>query len=236
MLQQTVAALRRWFSRDTALEAYTDMDVDRRLDVRRLTDRETTYRPADGGDSPPLTARVRNISRGGVRLLLRQAVDSGTLLSIDFPAVEDRPAYTMLATVLHVTAHGEGEWAAGCAFACQLSEADVQAFVTQRPPPEHPDLRAHPRIPYPTTTDYRIVSEIEQDGEQARILDISPSGIGLVLTRPLEVGTLLTLKLSGVLNILASVARADAETNGEWKVGCTFNRELSDRELQTLIE
>jgi hypothetical protein len=236
MLQQTVIALRRWFSRDTAMEDYTDVDVDRRLDIRRLTDVETTCRPADGTDVPRFPTRVRNISRGGIRLLLRQPLDSGTLLSIDFPAIEDRPAYTMLATVLHVTQHTDHEWVAGCAFACELSDADIQAFVTQRRPPDQADLRAHLRIPYITSTDFRVVSEIEREGDQARILDISPIGIGLVIGRPLDVGTLLSLKLSGVLNILASVARADAGKDGEWRVGCTFSRELTDRELHTLLQ
>src|SRR5262249_29784442 len=159
----------------------------------------TTCRPAEAGNAASIPTRVRNISRGGVRLLVQHPLDSGTLLSIDFPAIEDCPAYTMLATVLHVTQLGDSEWAAGCAFACELSPDDVHTFVTQRRPGQ-PDLRAHPRLPYVTTTEYRVVSETELGPEQARILDISPIGIGLVLPRALEVGTLLSLKLAGVLN------------------------------------
>jgi hypothetical protein len=239
MIARTVAALRRWFSRPAPTTTIHDVDVDRRLWVRCLTDVETTCRPADD-DNTRFSCRVRDISRGGVNLLLRAPLDSGTLLSIDFPEVEDKPAYTVLATILHVTSQPNGEHAAGCAFACELTEADVQGFITQRRPVDAPDKRSFVRFPCATKASFRVVAEKEMPLERARVVDISPVGIGMVLGRPVDVGTLLNLEVPGAhgespLKIIASVARADAAVAGDWSVGCTFFRELTDKELQTLV-
>jgi hypothetical protein len=239
MIARTVAALRRWFSRQVPTTTIHDVDVDRRLWVRCLTDVETSCRPA-GDDNARFSCRVRNISRGGINLLLKAPLDSGTLLSIDFPAVADRPAYTVLGTVLHVTEQPSGEFAAGCTFACELNEADVRAFVTQRRPADAPDKRSFVRFRCTTKASFRVVADKEMPLERARVVDISPVGIGMVLGRPVEVGTLLNLEVPGAhgeppVKLLVSVARADAAVAGDWAVGCTFNRELTDKELQMLV-
>lgn len=242
MIQQTVDALRRWFNREPQQPPTVhDMDVDRRLSIRCLTDVETTCKTADGPDGEQYNCRVRDLSRGGVSLLLRAPVDSGTLLGVDFPGVEGQPPYTVLATVMHVTALPNGEIAAGCAFACELSEDDVQSFVSQRRPADAPpDKRGWVRFPCVTRATYRIVEEKPTEPEQARVQDISPSGIGMVMSRRVEVGTLVTLELPGVrdetvVTVLASVARTSAGAGDDWVVGCTFSRELTDQEMQTLV-
>lgn len=241
MLQQTMAALRRWFNRDAAPEDVVAVDVDRRLNMRLLTNVVTTARPADVANGPAVPVRVRDISRGGINLLLADTIDSGSLLSIDFPAVEGMPPYTMLATVLHVSQLPNGEWAAGCAFACELGDGDVRSFVTQRRDTVEPDQRKAARFPCVTRAFFRDVNEDDAPPEQARVMDVSPNGIGMLVTRPLTVGTLLSLELPGVrddsmVTILASVARSGpANGGGEWVAGCTFSRELTDREMRTLV-
>ncbi len=241
MLEQTMAVLRRWFSRSPGpdTDSAISIDVDRRLNVRCLTNVVTTAQPTEG-DAPALTVRVRDISRGGVNLLARERLDSGTLLGIHFPAVEGQAAYTVLATVLHVMQLPNGEWSAGCAFACELSDEDVQTFVAQRRPSGGPDQRKAMRFPCVTRAYFREVKEAEAPPEQAHVMDISPSGIGMLVIRPLEVGTLLTLELPGVrddsvVTVLASVARSGQATEGEWVAGCTFSRELTEREMKTLV-
>jgi hypothetical protein len=240
MLHQAMDALRRWFSRPPAPGCAVAVDVDRRLYVRRLASMQATCRPADDIDHSSFIARVRDISRSGVGLLLPGPIDSGTLLSIDFPAIEGRAPYTVLATVLHVASVPNGEWAAGCVFACELSEDDVQSFVSQHRPAGAPEQRQRLRFPCVARAFFREVGETEAPSEPVRVLDLSPCGIGMLATRPLSVGTLLSLELSGVrddsmLTILATVARTELAAESEWMIGCTFSRELTDPELRTLL-
>jgi hypothetical protein len=243
MLEQTMAVLRRWFSSTSGpdTDSAISIDVDRRLNVRCLTNVVTTARPTEEADAKPFPVRVRDISRGGVNLLLREKVDSGTLLSLNFPEVDGQAAYSVLATVLHVSQLPNGEWAAGCAFACELSEDDVKTFVAQRRTPTT-DQRKVARFHCVTKAYFHEVREPETvtPPEQGHVVDISPHGIGMLVIRPLEVGTLLSLELPGVrddsvVSILASVARSGVATEGEWVAGCTFQRELTEKEMKTLV-
>jgi len=75
---------------------------------------------------------------------------------------------------------------------------------------------------------------------RAQILNLSPLGIGLALDARLEPGTLLQLRLRSdpaqvPVAILASVVYMSAGRQGEWVVGCTFSRELSDADLARLL-
>ena len=76
---------------------------------------------------------------------------------------------------------------------------------------------------------------------RALVRDVSLAGIGLMLDRPLEPGSLLAIHLgawragqSGVL--LAEVVHATAQGNGEWLIGCKLSRSLGDHELESFLE
>lgn len=70
----------------------------------------------------------------------------------------------------------------------------------------------------------------------ARIQDVSASGIGLVLTHPVEPEVLLAIDLQGVSRLLlAHVAHATPRTEGGWLVGCALINPLSEEELQALL-
>jgi PilZ domain len=67
--------------------------------------------------------------------------------------------------------------------------------------------------------------------------DISTSGIGLILSRRFEPGTLLAIDVEnpaqGVsYNVLARVIHATAQEDGTWRLGCAFARELAEEDLQ----
>lgn len=75
------------------------------------------------------------------------------------------------------------------------------------------------------------------DSRQARIRDISVLGVGLLLSRQLEMGTLLEIELRRangcpVRTVLARVVHVEAEEHGAWLVGCAFTTELTDAELR----
>jgi PilZ domain len=68
------------------------------------------------------SARVQDISQGGVRLLVNQRFEPGTLLRILLnKAVEAR--------LVHATPAGENKWALGCEFSLILSKEEIQNLL-----------------------------------------------------------------------------------------------------------
>lgn len=72
-----------------------------------------------------------------------------------------------------------------------------------------------------------------------KILDISRSGLSLVMDRRFERGTILVIELQDdaaavAAPFLARVARC-VSRKPDWLIGCTFVRELDDDELQALV-
>src|SRR5215469_16039595 len=75
-------------------------DEDRRVWVRFPSGLETTLQPARGPDGPRLGARVRDVSRGGILLVVDRPFEAGELLSVELPAAEGQPPSTVLACVV----------------------------------------------------------------------------------------------------------------------------------------
>ena len=87
---------------------------------------------------------------------------------------------------------------------------------------------------------YQALKTDSPDPTNAMVADISPLGIGLVVTGDLEIGTLLHLELRNIesgfhLVILASVVRVNARAGCASLVGCNFIRELTHQELKALL-
>ena len=95
---------------------------DRRVWVRYPCDVEATCQAVDLPDDPKFPGRVRNISRGGINLLLAgQKVERGTLLSVVLPSPIGQTASTFLACVLHCVEEPGGGWSVGCTFVIELN-------------------------------------------------------------------------------------------------------------------
>ncbi|HXG11215.1 MAG TPA: PilZ domain-containing protein [Gemmataceae bacterium] len=223
---------------------------DRRVWVRYPCNALVSCQPA-ADDTENLLARVINVSRGGIGLLVDRELEPGRFLGVELPAPSPFPLSSsggrggesgsrVLAYVLHVTPLSGGQWAAGCAFSDELSDADLQAFGARRQKPIEEDQRAWVRFPCPVQASYQVIRGIESAPRPARVVDISACGIGLEVGRSLEVGTLLSLEMRGagqetVLTILASVVRVTPQPDGCWRLGCNFIRELTEEELQALL-
>jgi hypothetical protein len=74
----------------------------------------------------------------------------------------------------------------------------------------------------------------------ARVVDISSTGVGLLIDRPIEPETLLSVELQSddptlSYTLLVEVRHARARQPGEWLLGCVFARELSAFELKALL-
>ena len=78
-----------------------------------------------GGREIKWQARVRDVSSGGLGLVLQRRFERGAGLAIDLPATDDSPACTILARVMNVRSERGGTWLLGCAFLSPLSEEEL---------------------------------------------------------------------------------------------------------------
>ena len=106
--------------------------VERRAYVRLATDLAATCRPAGKEPQVGWPGRVRDISRGGVGLLLRHRFEPGTALSIEIRGSGRPSLRAVTVRVVHVTPVVDGAahcWLHGCAFDRPLSAEAVEALV-----------------------------------------------------------------------------------------------------------
>ncbi len=214
-------------------------EEERRLWGRFPCDVETTCRAASGpaAGSAAMPARVRNISRGGIALVLGRAFEPGTLLSVSLPG---EPATEVLACVVRCEPRPGQAWDAGCTFATELSDQDLQLFGARREKAAASDQRGWVRFTCQARANYQVVRSPEPSGSRpADVLNISAGGIALEVSEELHVGDLLSLELSRqdevVLTTLASVVRTAAVPDGGRLVGCNFIRELAEEQVRTLL-
>jgi hypothetical protein len=74
-------------------------------------------------------AWVRDISATGVALLIEREFEPGTELTIALANPEQGVTRLLRAHVVHaLEVPPHGRWLHGCAFACELSEAELRAF------------------------------------------------------------------------------------------------------------
>lgn len=83
----------------------------------RATDGENTW-----------DARVIDISRTGVGLLLGRRFEPGTLLTFRLEGRTEGQSYNAIARVVHATRQVEGGWLLGCVLLDPLDESQLRAF------------------------------------------------------------------------------------------------------------
>jgi hypothetical protein len=68
----------------------------------------------------------------------------------------------------------------------------------------------------------------------ARVRNISVTGIGLVMSRPLDRGAVLTIELKA-MQLSGRVIHSTRDAAGTWLVGCQFDTKLSEAKLLELL-
>src|SRR5262245_1106707 len=102
MFERTISFWRRLLGRAPAGGTDAPPDLgERRVWVRYPADLTTTYQPAGNGTHARYSARVRNISLGGINLLVSRPFDPGELLSVELPGAPEGGTTTALACVIH---------------------------------------------------------------------------------------------------------------------------------------
>ena len=116
----------------------------------------TACRPAAAFNNKEATwsAVIRDISAGGIRLVLRRRFEPGTGLAIELPGNDE--TYTVLAKVIHVRATDDGSWALGCRFISELGDSEVERLLAATPGA----TRAATQPPYPEDSEERTVRDV----------------------------------------------------------------------------
>jgi hypothetical protein len=105
--------------------------AERRAYVRLASDLAASCRPTGRVLEPSWLGTVRDISRGGVGLLMRHCFHPGTPLAVELRAGTGRLLRTVQARVIHATAlivDGSHCWLLGCAFESPLTEEELHAL------------------------------------------------------------------------------------------------------------
>jgi len=112
----------------------SDLPTDRRAYVRHAVGvgSNCVIDTGVGGGSQELWPLVvRDVSAGGVGLLLARRFEPGTNLWIELPSGPGTTPRTLPVQVVRVSAEPLGHWAHGCAFHTRLTEGELAAFLTE---------------------------------------------------------------------------------------------------------
>jgi hypothetical protein len=184
-------------------------------------------------------AVISDISRGGVQMIAPRRFEPGTVLSVELPSPEGQTPLAVLACVIRAQPYGDSEWTMGCRFSSELNEEQLQAFGAVRARPTSPDPRNWERFACDAKAVYQRVSGDVPVYRPARVLNIAPAGIALLVDEEIAIGELLSTELhdpSGqrILTILACVVNVQTVAEGH-RLGCNFIRELEDKDLHALL-
>jgi hypothetical protein len=243
MFQRTFASLGQavgWRKGQPAHEVEPAVEDERRIWVRYPCEVDATCQPANQTDAMRLSARVRNVSVGGINFLLNCPVECGSLVSVELPGLSRKTISTVLAYVVRVEPSSEGDWSVGCTFATELTDDDLAPFGVARKPSHVNDQRAWVRFPCDVRASFQFVKAVEPTTWSAQVVNMSANGLGLVVDESVDLGKLLNLELRAIqgdytLGILACVVRHTPEADGRFTLGCNLIRELTDKEIKSLL-
>jgi hypothetical protein len=231
-------ALASWYRLVGGPQGAGAPEEDRRVWVRFPSGLETTLQPARVPDGPRLAARVGDVSRGGIHLVLDRPFEAGEMLSVELPAAEGQPLSTVLACVVRAVGAEGGAWSVGCSFSAELSADDLEAFRPHRVKAPVTDQREWVRFPCRARATFQVVRAPAAPAP-AEVLNVSASGIGLRAEADVPVGELLSLELRSddgpALTTLACVVRVTAQPGGARVLGCNFIGDLADDDLRALV-
>jgi len=233
-------SIKTWLSGAGKRPAEGDSQSERRIWVRRPCDLEAFFQTPGDEFTIRQPARVRNISRGGMSIVVPQEFTPGDQLSVELPGNHERPSFTVLACVVHASRQSSGEWALGCSFADELTDEDLEPFGARRERTAASDQRAWQRFQCQVEGAFELVRTPEAGRRPVQVLNISANGIGLITNLAIDVGTLMNLRLHRAgehrdLEILACVVRTTQVEPGQWLLGCNFISELNDDQVKGLL-
>jgi hypothetical protein len=237
MFQHVLPVLGRFVGRKTHDAPPTE---ERRVWVRHPCSLATTVQAAGDAEPTPILARVRNVSHGGIMLVVGRRIEPGDLIRIDLPADSEGGESAVLACVLRVNPAGNEEWTLNCAFSADLSEHDWRVFNLEPPEPES-ERRAMIRYACHAQVIYEVMGGAQAQRGTAQLVNVSTGGIGFATAEAITLGSLLNLELrdsngTRVAVMLASAVSTQRTRDGRCFLGCNFLGELSEQQLRELVK
>src|SRR5262245_43499367 len=190
-----------------------------------------------GTDIHRMNAQVVKITYNCISLLTQWPLPPGLQVLVELPdPVTHLPHALVLANLVQATVQATGEWELVCEFVTELSDQDLLPFGAPAEADSDSDLRHCVRYPCDAPAFYQILRSFDAQHWPARIVNISASGLGMMVGQPLEVGMTLKIELAaqlekGPLRVVACVVRFNFVSSRDWLVGCNFLRQLHDAEL-----
>lgn len=226
------------------LETATDpkdnpaLSAERRTHIRHVSDMSTVCLLADAPDKESVSARVVNVSRGGVGLVADRPFERGTVLSVELPSDGPGAGASVLACVLRSSPLDDGQWGVGCIFVTELNDDDLRACRVDGEPES--ERRQEPRHPCFVNGRFRTMGTGELQWATARVANLSAHGAGLVAAVSVQVGNMVRLELANFWSearqtTFARVVRLNALPSGEWFLACNFVQEFSEHDLRPLL-
>jgi hypothetical protein len=104
--------------------------IERRASTRYPCNLATSCRLIATLPGEPMPARIRNISVGGISLVLSQPFDSGSMLGLELRSMTRNIARMFQVTILYTIEHPSGDWISGARFVQPLSDEELKAFLS----------------------------------------------------------------------------------------------------------
>ena len=90
---------------------------------------ENSCRPITAQPNEAWSAVVRDMSTGGLVLVVNRRFEPGTLLLVDVQDAEQTTNRSLLVRVVHVEREQEQFWFLGCSFPTALSESELLSLM-----------------------------------------------------------------------------------------------------------
>lgn len=241
MFERTFSFWRRWVGKPSEAPRKNE---ERRLWVRYPADLTAIVQPTANGSSTRLSSRVRDISRGGVNLLVEHEFQAGELISVELPLGDQNETQLVLACIVRVNEEAPGRWALGCVFSHELADEDLHGLGGKRVKAAPSDQRTWMRFQTKIHAQFQKVGDPASTTHEAMVLNVSASGVGLQTQERIEPGVLLSVDLldnenavrQTMLACVVHVSRAEGESAAStWALGCNFIRSLSEEDLKGLL-
>jgi c-di-GMP-binding flagellar brake protein YcgR len=239
MLERTVSFWRRLLNPRTHSPGAVVLE-ERRVSARFFVNRPIAYQVINNPEPATYSGQLHNISAGGLNLVVDRPFYPGDLVSVLRAHDPGKSAKSALACVVHVSPTGENRWSLGCTFARKLNAEDLLPFAGQGETSALVEQRACPRHDCHIEATYYLVGEPEVQVRPASVLNLSSTGVGLLVREPLAPGLLLSIDLCPVgkgdaKTILSCVVHVSGPDEGAWAVGCNFIPQLSEADFRSLL-
>ena len=207
---------------DLGIALKTAARIECRVRPRHACDLEASCQPVAARSDNDLhwPATIRDISTGGVGLVLKRRFEPGAGLAIELPAAGDCSEQTLLARVRHATRLPDGRWLLGCAFISELSDDEVQALLRLSTGPQPTAQKGGDSRPAVTAVSDVTFRGLGEDGRPVAILvkRLQPNP-----SWPLAAGTTLALRVGGANAAqVRLVVQETSQASGGWLVRGRF--------------